>query len=34
MWFFSAPENPFIEEGGKKWNFKICVSDEEKYVCA
>lgn len=30
MWFFSALKNPFIEEGGKKWNFKICVSDERK----
>lgn len=34
MCFFSALENPSIEEGGKKWNFKICVVDERKYVCA
>lgn len=34
MCFFSALKNPFIEEGVKKWNFKICVFDERKFVYA
>lgn len=33
MWFFSALKNPFIEEGGKKWDFKIYVSAEKNFFC-